>query len=923
MKPSRSQTMAPKNFQAAGRSFMRIAIAAAVACLSIVGFSHADDAKAAIRQPTNIPAQGLGAALRALAKERNFQIVYATQEIAKLRTRGIVGELTTTEALEQLLSGTGLTYRYLDGNTVTIVAPATDASREVTGAVEGERPPTSVREWQEPERQARNTITQESDGGEAPKRTFWQRLRLAQAEVAQGTDASSAASDPKVSEVIVTATKRSERVQDVPISIAVVGAEDIDRRGLVGSADYLRGMPGVNQTEIGYGGQAIIIRGLETTNSFLNFSGGTTVGTYFGETPTTNSAGLLGSSVDLKLVDIDRVEVLRGPQGTAFGSSSMGGTVRTIPAAPRTDRFEGQLTGGYSASSGDGGDNYTMQGTVNIPLVADRLAIRAVAYDFSDSGFYRNKAGSDPAFQSGFVAQYGIQAFATDEEDVGTSNTVGGRISALFKVTDDLRFTLGYVRQKTEVDGYPISTSGTYEQSLSQVAPEHVFRGEKGGINDNEVELVNGVLEYDFSWASLLGSYSYLEGESEHTLVAPLFAGLNLPVSFRQFSPHRERSGEIRLVTRLEGAWNFVVGAYADQHDDQYLVDWVWFGDPATNTFVPPQRDLIDYVDLRDLKQKAAFAEASWQFMPRFTLTAGVRGYDYERRTRINQTGPLLAGQIVATDDKTEDSGTTFRANLSYKPTDESLVYAAWGEGFRLGRPQPPVPVAACDMNGDGLIDGTNAPIGSTGSVGSDDVTSYELGAKLALLDRRLTMDAAVFRMNWNNIPVQLQPDCGYAYTTNAGSARSQGVELQANLQVSDAFLVSVGGSYNDAELTTDVPAQGFSSGDSLPGTPKESANLGLQYSFDVAGRAAYVRADSIYVGRFFGDIPQSPTQKAGDYVKVNASARLEFGSLDVDLYVHNLTDEDAFVARGNGLDAFYGYRLRPRTIGFQLGYDF
>jgi iron complex outermembrane recepter protein len=876
---------------------MRIALAVALA-LGVGSIVVADPSHAAVRKPTNIAAQSLGSALKELAASRDLQLLYFTDTVRDLRTSGAVGEITIDEALTRILQGTGLTYKYLNDNTITIVSPATSPSREVTGATRG-------------------------DAGE---KNFWQRLRLAQADVAQGTDASSAPSapaEPKLSEVIVTATKRSERAQDVPISIAVVGADDIDRRGLVSSSDYLRGMPGVNQTEIGYGGQAIIIRGLETTNSFLNFSGGTTVGTYFGETPTTSSAGLLGSSVDLKLVDIDRVEVLRGPQGTAFGSSSMGGTVRTIPVAPRTDRFEGKLTGGYSASSKDGGDNYTFQGAVNIPLVQEKLAIRAVAYDFEDGGFYRNRAGSDPAFQSGFVAQYGIQSFATDEDEVGTSNTVGGRVSMLFEATDNLRFTLGYVRQQTEVDGYPVSTSGTYDQTLSQVAPEHVFRGEKGGVNDNEVELINGVLEYDFAWASLLGSYSYLEGQSEHTLVAPLFAGLNLPVSFRQFSPHRERSGEIRLVTRLEGPWNFVVGAYADQHDDEYLVDWIYFGDPATNTFVPRRRDLIDYVDVRDLKQKAAFAEASWQFMPRFSLTAGARRYDYERRTRINQSGPLLAGAIVATDDQTDDSGTTFRANLSYKPTEESLLYASWAEGFRLGRPQPPVPSAACDMNSDGLIDGTNAPIGSTGRVGSDDVTSYEIGTKLALLGRRLTVDAALFRMNWNNIPVQLQPACAYAYTTNAGSARSQGVELQANLQASDAFLVSVGGSYNDAELTTDVPAQGFSSGDALPGTPKESLNLGLQYAFDVSGHAAHVRADSIYVGRFFGDIPQSPNQKAGDYVKINASARMEFGSLDVDLYIHNLTNEDAFVARGNGLDSFYGYRLRPRTIGFQLGYDF
>jgi outer membrane receptor protein involved in Fe transport len=251
------------------------------------------------------------------------------------------------------------------------------------------------------------------------------------------------------------------------------------------------------------------------------------------------------------------------------------------------------------------------------------------------------------------------------------------------------------------------------------------------------------------------------------------------------------------------------------------------------------------------------------------------------------------------------------------------LLYASWAEGFRLGRPQPKLPVAVCDQNGDGIIDGQSASIDSTGAVGSDDVTSYEVGTKLAFMDRRMTVDAALFRMEWNNIPVQINPPCGYSYTTNAGKGRSQGMEVQANLRLTPKVIVNAGGSWIDAELTADVPAQGFSSGDPLPGTPKKSANLGVQYLFNVAGRDAYVRADSIYVGRFWGDIPQSATQVAGDYIKVDAAARMSFGSLAFDLYVHNLTNEDAYISRGVGAGLLYGYRTRPRTMGFQLAYDF
>ncbi len=361
-----------------GAAVTRFAVATAVACLATFGLAVAQNVHATVKKQTTILAQGLGPALQQLARDRDVQLVYRSELVGSRQTSGAVGELTFEEALRRLLEGTGLTFQYLDDKAITIVPLVKSSSVE----------------------RADNS------------RTLWERFRLAQLERAHEARAAQAKTSPGTSpppgnspagsnleEIIVTAQKRSERLQDVPVSIAVVAADEISRRGLVDSEDYLRGMPGVNQAEGVPAGQAIIIRGLETTVFSQNYFAGPTTATYFGETPTSNSAGLHGSNVDIKLVDIERVEVLRGPQGTAFGNSAMGGAVRTIPVAPKLDRFEGRVSADYSVTGGAGGENYMFQAIANVPLVQDKLALRATAYRFEDSGYYKNRAGSDAGYQ--------------------------------------------------------------------------------------------------------------------------------------------------------------------------------------------------------------------------------------------------------------------------------------------------------------------------------------------------------------------------------------------------------------------------------------------------------------------------------------------------------------------------------------------
>ena len=736
-----------------------------------------------------------------------------------------------------------------------------------------------------------------------------------------GTDSSNRA----LEEIIVTATKRAESIQDVPISIAAITADDIDRRGLVSAEDYLRGIPGVNQTTDPVG-SSIIIRGVETSPSYQNYSSGTTVATYFGETPTTNSAGLAANStVDIKLVDIERVEVLRGPQGTAFGNSSLGGAVRIIPAAPKLDEFGGKVGIGYSSTAGYGSDNNMMEGVVNVPLIKDKLAIRATAYQFEDSGIYRNNASTDPVLQAA-AAEYGAEAFANDEKDVGASKFTGGRVSALFQPTEDFKLTLSYLTQKTEVDGNALANSGTFDQAVFQIAPEHIIRGERGAASDTDIDIGNVTLEYNFGWASLLATYSHIDSgglnNSSYSQATPIW-----PMSYLQDGAHKENSGEVRLTSQLDGAWNFLVGVYAEELDDDAMYDYRWLGtDPDTALF---DEFAGDYHDVRNLKQTAAFTEVSWEFLPKFTLTGGARYYDFSRRSLVETTGPIFGEEVSTL--RADASGSTFRGNLSYKPNDDTLLYASWSQGFRLGKPQPGLPSGLCDLNSDGVVDGTsNVTIDSTGILESDEVDNYELGGKFTLLGNRLVITADVFRIDWTGVPFRVAapspPDgCGLTYNANAGGAVSEGFEFQANLHVTPALRVDFGASTIDASLSKDAPALDAFDGDRLPGSPKVNGNLAIQYEFDVLGHEAFVRADSIYVGRFYGDLQETQATEAGDYVKIDLSTRVTINDFNVDLYVRNLTDRDDYAFRGT-YDAgrpYFGYRLRPRTVGLQLGYSF
>jgi iron complex outermembrane receptor protein len=245
-------------------------------------------------------------------------------------------------------------------------------------------------------------------------------------------------------EIVVTATRRTQTLQDAPISVAAVSAADIEAQTLVGMQDYLNTVPGVTYQDFGVGRNQIVIRGVGS--SLFEEA---TVGVYFDEVPLTAIGE--GSQIDLKLVDMDRIEVLRGPQGTLFGAASLGGSVRNIPASPLLGKFSAAAHATYSNTGKFGSSNYEAWGALNLPLAGDKFAVRVVGYDYNDSGYIHNVGATVPALVA-LANQIGGRV--TNRDDVGSSEYAGGRVTALWQPSEALSFKLTYVNQQLESDGF-------------------------------------------------------------------------------------------------------------------------------------------------------------------------------------------------------------------------------------------------------------------------------------------------------------------------------------------------------------------------------------------------------------------------------------------------------------------------------------
>lgn len=703
--------------------------------------------------------------------------------------------------------------------------------------------------------------------------------------------ASSEARGPE--EIVVTATRRSEFVRDIPSSISALSEAQLQAAGALQAKDITRLVPGLAYTEVNSGQAVLAVRGVQTSAVFGNLQ--QPVALYYDDVPVLDLV-IPWTVPRLQLFDVDRVEVLRGPQGTLFGAGALSGAIRVINSKPNVSEFLAAADGTLTITEG-GGIGSSVNVMLNAPLVADRLAVRAVGHVDHSPGWVDNSVLMD--------------------KETNRGKSYGGRIAVTWKPTDSFELigTAAQEVNKPHDSAYVVYGSGSDTSD---------FRLRT--FNTDNSKILNLNATYSMSWATLTSSTSYLSRRASSLMDFSGFA--NLLTGLATVSPLDDRFRtnnfvqEVRLASSGDGPFKWVVGGYFEKYnfDLHETISQAGVTDIPLD-FVSGPTFPTDYLEDTRIRTKikdyALFGELSYEFTPGLTLIAGARYSDYSIKTRqdaaISGT-TLFEGPPSTSSNSSSNSAVTPKVSLSYKPNRDVLVYALAAKGFRTGNAN----LATIDpFSGQALPD----------SYDPDALWNYEIGTKLSLLDRQLIIDAAIFYIDWKKIQLQVRTPNGIPYTDNAGSATSKGVE--ASIVGRPAIGVELGTtlSYSDAKLKSvepGVPAAQV--GDRLPGSAPFTAYVYGQYGFPVGEvRKISLRMDYSYSGRAFSDLGNKNNPAALSYGKnseVGARVTINTGLFELGVFVQNLTNNrDRISARQYFLVPVEVHQ-RPRTFGVNLSAD-
>ncbi len=586
---------------------------------------------------------------------------------------------------------------------------------------------------------------------------------LAVQPVASASASASASSGDSLDEIVVTAQRRAERLQDVPEAISAMSGDMLNQMRLQGNADLAAYVPSLSFDVLGPGETTLAIRGLGNSYGLEP-----TVSLYINETPLDIRTDGYAGAPDIDFFDVDRVEVLRGPQGTLYGSSSMGGAVRILTAQPDPSAVAVNAEVGGSSMQG-GGVGYLAKSAVNLPLTAD-AAIRVVGAFEHVPGYINQVAPGDYT-----VAHPDLPVTARHINDADLKS---GRIIALWKPTDAL--TIKPTFMISEVDA---GNNSNYFSNL----PDFTTADYYPSPQDSRLEVGNLQVDYAFDFATLMSSTSVLsrdvQTQSDYTLLlanlAPAF-GVAYPPNYPETDfDTSHNSGfvqELRLTSPTDQALRWVGGAYFShyrQHSTE-TSNSAAFADAIGQTTGPNlyifDQSVID-------QQTAAFVDLTYKIMPRLEITAGERYYELRDSLENTQSGVLGAPSQPLVHAKA--SGNSPRLVLTYHPFQDTTLYTTAARGYRPGGPNVGLPTGiGCTLNN------AYSPLYQP-----DPVWNYELGTKLEFLDRKLSIDIAAYRIDWKNVQQSVDdPGCGYLFVANVGSARSKGLRPRSISSRSNRF---------------------------------------------------------------------------------------------------------------------------------------
>ena len=725
--------------------------------------------------------------------------------------------------------------------------------------------------------------------------------------------AQSSADSDQLAEIVVTAQKRAESLQNVPVSITTFGTQDLKDRAVESFMDYATSVPNLGFGASGDGAansRTISIRGV---------SGDNTTGFYLDETP-------LPDSLDPRIVDVDHIEVLRGPQGTLYGARSMGGTVRLLTNQPDTNTMSASVHAGISSTQHTSAPNYVADGVVNLPLIQDRLAVRMVGFFDREAGFFKRE----------FPVTPGETQLAT-VRDVGRSVVQGGSASLLLKVNDTLSITPRILHQETAYNGFPFADATDTNLSPTNFVQTRLFNDPEGG--SDRWTLYSLGIHYKLPFGELVSSTSYfdrlvVEREDESDVVSLFFytpAGLP-PVESQitEIKPLHRFVQEVRFASELPGAWQFVVGGYFSATNGQstpglYPPTLV----PGLTEISGYPGDLFFYQNYpSSIREPAVFGEVSWRATSQLKLTAGARWYEIKSTASGTEQGAAVGTVVTDAPGTLTEVGVNPKFQADYQINPDAMVYATAAKGFRPGGLVPTVPSADA-LGCPGQLAALGLTTQQTHRYQSDSLWNYELGTKTAWFDNRLTVNADVFYIDWKDIQQQILLGCGFQFRTNAGAAKSEGTELEVHARPLHGLDISGGVGYQHAVITkagaggTESPLQ---PGDRVYQVPDWTANGSATYTMPLTSRFSLVNNLTYsYVGesKSANNDPFDPRTRS-PYSLLDARCALVFGHSEVALVGKNLTNEHANLADNRSIAVELPGRPRivtnrPITIGIEF----
>jgi iron complex outermembrane receptor protein len=838
----------------------------------------------------DIPAGELSVALLKVSKQYGADLVYRPEQVHGLKTHGAHGALTTEQAVTQLLQGTPLELR-TDQSGAMLIAPSTSGSAPATSGAS----------------QASNAVPQDaSDASKEGKRSSSEGFRVAQLD--QGTtsppsvvaNSSSVSRDylnkEQLTELVVTAQKREEHLQDVPVPVSVISTDALLASNQLRLQDYYTRVPGLSiAPNATAGAEVLSIRGV-TTGGFTN----PTVGITVDDVPYGASTYSGGNDVvpDIDPGDLARVEVLRGPQGTLYGASSLGGLLKFVTVDPSTDAITGRVQAGTSSVYNGRDLGYDVRGSVNVPL-SDALAVRA-------SGFTRQ----DPGY---------IDNVETNQRSVNREDAYGGRLAAMWRPSAAFSLKISALYEDVKTDGssdvdkatpgYALPILGDLQQSYLRGTGGYDRKTEgysatlSAKLGDIDLTAITG---YNVTRYSDLIDITYSVGDFA---TRPTY-GVAVTVSDDLVKTNKFTQ-EIRLSTPIGKRVDWLVGAFYT-HEKSTAVQDILPVAPEMNIDNPLG---FGGVTPTTYEEYAAFTDVTFRITDKFDVQVGGRESQIRQTSASTDTGlfvPLFVGPaspVVYPEVASKANAFTYLLTPQFKVSPDLMVYARLASGYRPGGPN-------------------NSP-GVPRQYDPDRTKNYEIGAKGDFLDHKFTTDVSVYYINWKDLQLSLVDANNFGYVANGGRAKSEGVEISVEAKPLTGLTIASWISWGEAVLTASFPpgTQAVGApGDRLPYSSRWSGNVSVEQSFPLVGNATgFVACSMSYTGDRLGEFASIYTlpperQYLPGYAKTDLRAGAKYDTWTINLFVNNVADKRGLLQGGIGGYPPFAYTyILPRTVGLSL----